>query len=66
MANLYKISVGKPERRDHSEDLSVDGRIILKWINLAEDRGQWRALVNTLMNLVFHKKGRSHHQLSDY
>jgi hypothetical protein len=23
----------------------------MDWINLAEDRDQWRALVNTLMNL---------------
>jgi hypothetical protein len=48
--------------RDHSEDLSVDGRIILKWIleekgwegmdgiHLAQDRDQWRAVVNTVMN----------------
>jgi hypothetical protein len=26
--NAYKILVGKPEERDHSEDLSVDGRIL--------------------------------------
>jgi hypothetical protein len=23
---------------------------VVYWINLAEDRGQWRALVNTVMN----------------
>jgi len=29
----YKIVVAKPERkRDHLEDLSVDRRIILRWI----------------------------------
>ena len=45
------------------EDPGVDGRIILKWIferlggrkmdwiDLAQDRNRWRALVNTLMNL---------------
>jgi hypothetical protein len=45
------------------EDPGVDGRIILKWIferldgegmdwiNLAEDRDRWRALVYTVMNL---------------
>jgi hypothetical protein len=31
--NAYKITVGKAEmKRDHSEDLGVDGRIILEWI----------------------------------
>jgi hypothetical protein len=45
------------------KDPGVDGRIILKWIferwdgegidriDLAEDRGTWRALVNSVMNL---------------
>jgi hypothetical protein len=47
---------------DHLEDVGVDGRIILKltcerldggtdWINLAQDRDRWRALVNAVMNL---------------
>jgi len=53
---------------DHSEDLSVDGNIILEWvldkwecvdwIHLAQDRDQWRAPVNTVMNLrVTQKEG---------
>jgi hypothetical protein len=31
--------VGKPEERDHLENLGVDGRIILKWIFKKWDRG---------------------------
>jgi hypothetical protein len=29
----YSVFVGRPEgKRDHLEDLGVDGKIILKWI----------------------------------
>jgi hypothetical protein len=29
--NAFRILVGKPEGKDHWEDLGVSGRIILKW-----------------------------------
>jgi hypothetical protein len=32
MRNAYKILVGKPEGKNHSEDLDVDGRTILEWM----------------------------------
>jgi hypothetical protein len=35
--NVYKILVGKPEGRNHSEGLGVDTRIILEWILENED-----------------------------
>ena len=48
--------------RYHLEDLSINGRIILRrifkkwdgdmdWIDLAQDRDRWRGLVNAVMNL---------------
>jgi hypothetical protein len=54
--------LGGPKARDHWEDLGVGGRITLRWtwgdrdhganwIRLAQDRVQWRAFVNTVMNL---------------
>jgi hypothetical protein len=47
---------------DHLKDQGVDGRIILKWIfekwdggmewiDLAEDRDRWLAVVNAVMNV---------------
>jgi len=50
-------------RRDHFQDLSITWRDnirmelreigweIVEWIHLAQDRYQWRALENTVMNL---------------
>jgi hypothetical protein len=32
-------------------DVRETGWVGIDWINLAEDRDQWRALVNTVMNL---------------
>jgi hypothetical protein len=53
---------GDPREGDHLGGPGVDGRIILKrifkkwdggmnWIELAQDRGRWWALVNAVMNL---------------
>jgi hypothetical protein len=61
--NAYRILVGKSERkrslgrRRHrfvdniNKDLREIGWGGMDWINLAEDRDQLRALVNTVMNL---------------
>lgn len=46
-------------RKDRSEDVCVNGRMILKWvlkqnvdgIHVSEDRDRWRALGNTVMDL---------------
>jgi hypothetical protein len=59
------ILVGKPEgrrplgrlRRRWEDNISMDLREIgfedVDWIHLAQDRGRWRALVNTVMSLLF-------------
>jgi hypothetical protein len=58
---VHRVLVGKSEERNHWGDPDVDGRIILRgifrkcegavdWIELAQDRDRWRALVSTIMN----------------
>jgi hypothetical protein len=61
--NACRIFVGKPEGRRRLErlrctwvdNIKMDIREIewdgVDWIDLAQDRDQWRALVNTVMNL---------------
>jgi hypothetical protein len=61
--NAYRILVGKPEgkrplgrpRRRWEDNIKMYVREIgwggMNWIDLAQDRDQWRALVNTVMNL---------------
>jgi hypothetical protein len=61
--NAYRILVGKPEgkrplgrpRRRWVDNIRVDlgeiGWDGVDWVDLAQDRDQWRALVNTVMNL---------------
>jgi hypothetical protein len=49
-----KRPLGRPRRR-WVDDIKMDLREIgwdgMDWIGLAQDRDQWRALVNTVMNL---------------
>jgi hypothetical protein len=61
--NAYRILVEKPERkrplgrsrRKGMDNIKIDLRDIgwdgMDWIDLAQDRDKWRALVNTVMNL---------------
>jgi hypothetical protein len=61
--NAYRILVGKPggkrplgrPRRRWVDNIKMDLREIrwdgVNWIDVAQDRDQWRALVNTVMNL---------------
>jgi hypothetical protein len=61
--NAYRILVGKPEgkrplgrpRRKWVDIIKMDLREIgwdgVDWTELAQDSDQWRALVNTVMNL---------------
>jgi hypothetical protein len=61
--NPYRILVGKPEgkrplgrpRRRWEDNIRIDRREIgwggMDWIDLAQDRDQWRAFVNTVINL---------------
>jgi hypothetical protein len=59
--NAYRILVGKPEgkrplgrpRRKWMDNIKIDlgeiGWDSMHWIDLAQDRDQWRDLVNTVM-----------------
>jgi hypothetical protein len=49
-----KRSLGRPRRRwvnNIKMNLREIGRNGMDWIDLAQDRDQWRALVNAVMNL---------------
>jgi hypothetical protein len=61
--NAYRILVGKPEGRRPLrrprlrwvDNINMDLREIgwdgVDWVDLTQDRDQWRALGNTMMNL---------------
>jgi hypothetical protein len=61
--NAYRILVGNPEgkrslgrpRRSLVDNIKIDLREIgwdgVDWINLVQDRDQWKALVNAVINL---------------
>jgi hypothetical protein len=61
--NSYRILVGKPggrrplggPRSRCVDNIKMDLRVIgwggMDWIDLAQDRDQWRALMNTIMNV---------------
>jgi hypothetical protein len=42
--------------REVKNDLKEYGWGGMDWIDLAQSRNRWRALVNTLINLGFHRK----------
>jgi hypothetical protein len=60
---VYKVLMGKPEgkiplgkpRRRWEDGIRMDLREIgwrsVEWIQVAQDRDRWRAVVNTVMNL---------------
>jgi hypothetical protein len=59
---VYSVLVGRPEskrplgrpRRRWEDNIKLDLREIgidVNWIQLAQDRDQWRAFVNTVLNL---------------
>jgi len=42
---VYKILVGKLREKDHLEDPSVDGRIMLSWMFRKWDVAAWTGLI---------------------
>jgi hypothetical protein len=65
--DVYRILVGKPEgkkplgrsRHRWEDNIKMDLHEVrwggMDWIDLAQDRDRWQALVNVVENLGFHK-----------
>jgi len=62
LRGVHRVLVGKPEgkkplgrpRRGWEDNIKMDLREVRRggdWMELAQDRDRWRALVNTVMNL---------------
>jgi len=62
--SAYRFRWGNLKERDHLEDTSLSGKIILRWssgsamggmdwIELAQDKNRRQTLVNTVMNFRF-------------
>jgi hypothetical protein len=70
MRNVYSIFVGQPEGKKRLEiprsrwednmrmDLRETGWEGVDWMHMGQDRDQWRAVVNTVMNPRFFKRLR--------
>jgi hypothetical protein len=62
-ARCYNVWLENQKRRDHLEDLGVVSNVILEWIlgeigwqsveliHLAQDKDQWQAVLNTVIDL---------------
>jgi hypothetical protein len=74
MRNAYRILVGKPERErplgrprrrwvdNNKMDLREIGCDGMDWIELAQDRDQWRAVLMLSQRTTFRDRFRLHHQ----
>jgi hypothetical protein len=61
--DVYRVLVGKPKekkalgrpRRTWEDNIEMDPQTVgcwgMDWIELAQDRDRWRALVNAVMNI---------------